>query len=694
MENIPQGFGASVFNDAVMREILPKDTYRVLKKTITDGSALDASVANVVAAAMKDWAVQKGATHFTHWFQPMTGITAEKHDSFIAPSYNDGVIMEFSGKELIKGESDASSFPSGGLRATFEARGYTAWDPSSYAFIKDNTLYIPTAFCSYGGEALDKKTPLLRSMEALNTEALRLLKLFGVNAGRVYPTVGAEQEYFLIDEKHYRARRDLRFTGRTLLGARPPKGQELDDHYFGTIKERVKKYMRDLDRELWSLGIHAKTEHNEAAPAQHELACIYASANVATDQNQLVMDIMKKVARRHGLVCLLHEKPFAGVSGSGKHNNWSLSTDTGLNLLDPGKHPSENTLFLLILAAVVKAVDLHQDLLRISVATASNDCRLGTSEAPPPIISVYLGDGLLSCLEGAAKDEVRVNFKAGVDILPQFRKDTADRNRTSPFAYTGKKFEFRMPGSSSSVASPNLVLNTAVADVFAEMADRLESELGMGKSIEAAARELISKTVEQHRRIIFNGNNYSDEWAKEAAERGLLILPRTTDALAYMCSEKNIDLFARRRVFSETELRSRLDIYYENYRKTVKIEGYTMLEIVNKDVLPAAVAFAKELSDEISSVTNVLDVECAYERKTLAAVKKLTEDIAKRRDNLKYELERTRSVSVASVKAEYYAEKVRGAMESLRVSCDDLETLLPERHLPYPSYGTILFGVE
>lgn len=698
MENIPAGFGASVFNDAVMRERLPKDTYRILKKTITDGTGLDASVANVVAAAMKDWAVQKGATHFTHWFQPMTGITAEKHDSFIAPTFNDGVIMEFSGKELIKGESDASSFPSGGLRATFEARGYTAWDPSSYAFIKDDTLYIPTAFCSYGGEALDKKTPLLRSMEALNTESLRLLSLFGIKAGRVYPTVGAEQEYFLIDEKHYAARRDLRYTGRTLFGARPPKGQELDDHYFGTIKDRVKRYMRDLDQELWALGIHAKTEHNEAAPAQHELACIYASANVATDQNQLVMDIMKKVARRHGLVCLLHEKPFAGVNGSGKHNNWSIATDTGLNLLDPGKAPSENTLFLLVLSAIIRAVDLHQDLLRISVATASNDCRLGAGEAPPPIISVYLGDELLSFLENAdsrsASGSERVNFEAGVDILPQFRKDTADRNRTSPFAYTGKKFEFRMPGSSCSIASANLVLNTAVADVFAEFYEELSKRLAEGEDIDSAARALTVKTLKNHRRIIFNGNNYSNEWVSEAKERGLMILPRATDALAYMCSEKNISLFERRRVFSETELRSRLDIYYENFRKTVKIEGYAMLETVNRDILPSALLFERELAETVTAVSGALGCSCDYEISTLKRVKELISDISSRRDALRFELERTREVASLSVKAEYYAERVRGAMDSLRQSADELEVLLPERLLPFPSYGTILFGVD
>lgn len=700
MNNIPELFGCMVFNDSVMRERLPKDTYKLLKKTITDGRTLDPSIANIIAAAMKDWATQKGATHYTHWFQPMTGITAEKHESFISPTFNDGVIMEFSGKELTKGEPDASSFPSGGLRATFEARGYTAWDPSSYAFIKDETLYIPTAFCSYGGEALDKKTPLLRSMEALDRQGLRILQIFGTPASRVLPSVGAEQEYFLIDEKMYEERKDLKYTGRTLFGARPPKGQELDDHYYGAIKDRVKEFMRDLDLELWQLGILAKTEHNEAAPAQHELAPIYTTANVSTDQNQLIMDMMKKVAKQHGLVCLLHEKPFAGVNGSGKHNNWSLVTDTGINLLDPGKSPKDNAQFLLMLCAVIKAVDEHQDLLRISVCGAGNDHRLGASEAPPAIVSVFIGDDLFDILKAIETDTLyagkgREELEIGVHILPHFRRDTTDRNRTSPFAFTGNKFEFRMPGSSASIASPNVVLNTTVAESLRQYADEIEESLSSGGELNETLERTIKRTVAEHKRIIFNGNNYSPEWSKEAAKRGLLNLPTTTDALKTFITPENEELFTRHGVFSPAEMRSRRDIYYENYRKTVKIEGYTMLDMVNKDIMPAAIRYCRTLSESMNAQRDADPaLSCRAEHETLKRLSALTDELYTLRDELRSELVATQNYTVISEKAEYYSHSVVPAMKALREVADEIETLLPEENLPYPTYGKLLFGVN
>ncbi len=696
MDNVPEIFGCMVFNDAVMRERLPKDTYKLLKKTISDGSSLDPSIANIVAAAMKDWATSKGATHYTHWFQPMTGITAEKHDSFISPTVDGGVIMEFSGKELIKGESDASSFPSGGLRATFEARGYTAWDPSSYAFIKDDTLCIPTAFCSYGGEALDMKTPLLRSMEALNKQALRVLKLFKTPASRVIPSVGAEQEYFLIDREVYLKREDLIYTGRTLFGSRPPKGQELYDHYFGTLKERVKLFMRDLDEELWKLGILAKTEHNEAAPAQHEIAPVYTTATIATDHNQLTMEIMKKVARRHDMVCLLHEKPFKGVNGSGKHNNYSLVTDTGDNLFKAGKSPKDNTRFLLFLCAVIKAVHEHQDLIRISASSAGNDNRLGGSEAPPAIVSIFLGDELYSILEaiengtdtcGKSGEELEV----GVKILPHFKRDTTDRNRTSPFAFTGNKFEFRMLGSSSSIADTNTILNTVLAQSLCEFADELEKS----DDIECAARELLKKTVKEHKAILFNGNNYSEQWVREAEKRGLLNLPATTDALRYFDSEKNVELFEKFGIFSRAEVKSRLDIMYENYRKVVKIEGYTMLDMVNKDILPSALKYSKVLADTVISKKSVYeDIDCTAEHETLVKLSALTGELAKKRDALKDELIKTKTFTNIAAKAEYYRANVVKAMEELRETADEIEPLMAQELLPYPTYGQLLFSVN
>ncbi len=696
MGNVPEIFGCMVFNDAVMRERLPRDTYKLLKKTISDGSTLDPSIANIVAAAMKDWATSKGATHYTHWFQPMTGITAEKHDSFISPTVDGGVIMEFSGKELIKGEPDASSFPSGGLRATFEARGYTAWDPSSYAFIKDDTLCIPTAFCSYGGEALDMKTPLLRSMEAVNKQALRVLKLFGTPASRVIPSVGAEQEYFLIDKEMYAKRKDLIYTGRTLFGARPPKGQELDDHYFGTIKERVKLFMRDLDEELWKLGIFAKTEHNEAAPAQHEIAPVFTTATIATDHNQLTMEIMKKVARRYGMVCLLHEKPFKGVNGSGKHNNYSLVTDTGDNLFNAGRDIKNNTRFLLFLCAFIKAVHEHQDLVRISASSAANDHRLGASEAPPAIVSIFLGDELTSILEalengtdscGKAREELEV----GVKILPHFRRDTTDRNRTSPLAFTGNKFEFRMLGSSASIADTNTTLNTILAETLCEFADELEG----ADDLDAAIRELLRRTVHEHKAIIFNGNNYSEEWVKEARRRGLLELPATTDALRYFDSEKNVKLFEKFGIFSHTEVKSRLDIMYENYRKVVKIEGYTMLDMVNKDILPSVIKYSKVLADEINAKkTACAELDCTPELELLKKLSVLTGEITSRRDVLKDELVKTRAYTVISEKAEYYRANVVKAMEELREAADEAEALMAEEYLSYPTYGQLIFSVN
>ena len=597
MDKVTGLFGSNVFNDSVMVERLPKDTYKILKSAIKEGKGIDSSIADTVASAMKDWAIEKGATHFTHWFQPLTGITAEKHDSFIVPTDDGHIIMEFSGKELIKGEPDASSFPSGGLRATFEARGYTAWDPSSYAFLKDDTLCIPTAFCSYSGEALDQKTPLLRSMEAINKQALRIAHIFGMNdVKKVTATVGPEQEYFLVDKKMYDKRPDLIYCGRTLIGAMPPKGQEMDDHYFGVLKPRIAAFMRDLDEELWKLGVLAKTEHNEVAPAQHELAPIFTTTNIAADHNQLTMEMMKKTALRHGLVCLLHEKPFDGVNGSGKHNNWSLSTDTGVNFLSPGKNPSENSLFLLTLAAVIKAVDEHQDLLRISVATAGNDHRLGANEAPPAIISMFLGDELTEILESIENgvhhdDAKRVKMTVGADIIPFIRRDNTDRNRTSPFAFTGNKFEFRMLGSASSISDTNVMLNTMVADVFSQFADRLEK----CDNVEKELHLIIKETMEKHKRIIFNGDGYSDEWQLEAKKRGLLNLKSTVDALPLLKSEDNIAMFERHGVLSRAEINSRVDIVLENYSKIIHIEALTLIEMMNRQVIPAISAYTDKL---------------------------------------------------------------------------------------------------
>ncbi len=695
MSSVPEMFGCMVFNDSVMKERLPKDTYKLLKKTISDGSSLDPSIANIVAAAMKDWAISKGATHYTHWFQPMTGITAEKHESFISPTVDGGVIMEFSGKELIKGEPDASSFPSGGLRATFEARGYTAWDPSSYAFIKDDTLCIPTAFCSYGGEALDMKTPLLRSMEALNIQALRVLKLLGTPAKRVVPSVGAEQEYFLIDKEDYLKREDLIFTGRTLFGARPPKAQELDDHYFGTIKERVKAYMRDLDEELWRLGILAKTEHNETAPAQHELAPVFTGATIATDHNQLTMEIMKKVAKRHDLVCLLHEKPFESVSGSGKHNNYSLVTDTGDNLFKAGKVPKDNTRFLFFLCAFIRAVHKHQDLIRISTASAGNDHRLGAAEAPPAIVSIFVGDDLMAILDSVEHGEKadvcnRDELEVGIRMLPHFKRDTTDRNRTSPLAFTGNKFELRMLGANSSIADTNTVLNTILAETLCDFADELES----ADNFDEALRALLQRTVCDHKSIVFNGNNYTEEWKKEAEKRGLLNLPATTDALKHFDSETNIALFSKFGIFSETEVHSRLNIMYENYRKVVKIEGYTMIDMVNKYILPAAMRYSRVLSDTITAKRSVdVLIDCNAELELLKKVSSLTSQLSIKRDELKVQLVKTTEFKDIAEKAAFYRSNVVSAMKELRIVADEIEPMLAAEYLPYPTYGKLLFSV-
>ncbi len=700
VSNIPEIFGCMVFNDSVMKERLPEETYKVLRKTIDDGRALDSAVANVIATAMKDWAIEKGATHFTHWFQPMTGMTAEKHDSFISPTKDGGVIMEFSGKELIKGEPDASSFPSGGLRATFEARGYTAWDPSSYAFIKDDTLCIPTAFCSFGGEALDKKTPLLRSMEAVNKQATRMLKLFGTDVKRVTPNLGAEQEYFLVDKSLYDQRRDLVFTGRTLFGSRPPKGQELDDHYFGTIKDRVKRFMRDLDEEMWRLGVVAKTEHNEAAPSQHELAPVFTTANIATDQNQLMMETMKKVAARHDLACLLHEKPFMGVSGSGKHNNWGLNTDTGINLLKPGKSPRDNIQFLVFLTAVIKAVDDHQDLLRISVATAGNDHRLGASEAPPAIVSIFLGDELYEILEAVENDSLynerdRVDFESGVNILPHFKKDTTDRNRTSPFAFTGNKFEFRMPGSADSVAEPNIAINTAVADALCCMSDLIEAKMASGKDFEDAVLEMLRETIKAHKRIIFNGNNYAQEWIDEAEKRGLLNLASTPEAIKLLNGEKNVALFEKFGVFSRAEINSRLEIMYENYRKTMKIEGYTMLDMVKRDIIPCALKYTRILSETVTAKRAVVpECPCNAEIKMIMKLSEATDSMSECCDELLCELVHAGKLQSKAEKAMYYRTNVFPAMQKLRAAADVAEPLLPSDVLTYPTYSKLLFSLN
>ena len=697
MSKIPALFGSMVFSDAVMKERLPAETYRDMKDAIRENRSLDRSVADIVANAMKDWAVEKGATHYTHWFQPLTGITAEKHDSFISPAPNGGVIMEFSGKELIRGEPDASSFPSGGLRTTFEARGYTAWDPTSPAFIKDGTLCIPTAFCGYGGQALDKKTPLLRSMEAINTQTMRLLRLFGMDCESVTTTVGAEQEYFIIDKEVYEQRKDLIYCGRTLLGALPPKGQELDDHYFGVIKPRVSAFMRELDERLWELGVLAKTEHNEAAPAQHELAPIFSTTNIACDHNQLTMELLKKVADRHGLVCLLHEKPFAGVNGSGKHNNWSLTTSDGINLLNPGKTPADNSLFLLVLCAVIAAVDENQDLLRISVATAGNDHRLGAAEAPPAIVSMFIGDelsGILDAYEqGVDYRSHRAPYmESGVGVLPHFRKDTTDRNRTSPFAFTGNKFEFRMLGSSISIGDPNIVLNTIVAESFRRFADELEG----AADFDAAVTEIIRRTVAEHKRIVFNGDGYSAAWEAEAEARGLLNLRSTVDALPHFVDEKNIELFSRHGVFSAEEMHARCDIMLENYSKIVNIEALTLIEMVEKDVYPAVLEYENTLCDAILAKKSTgLPVSVKTESDLLCRISALGDALYEKLGTLKAaEAAAAEKRGDALALALHDRKSVVAAMEALRAVSDELETAIPSEIWPYPSYGDLLFSVK
>lgn len=697
MAKVPEIFGSMVFNDQKMQERLPKSTYKALKKTIQNGEPLDLSVANVVAAAMKDWAVEMGCTHYTHWFQPMTGITAEKHDSFIAPNGEGQVIMEFSGKELVKGEPDASSFPSGGIRATFEARGYTTWDPTSYAFVKDGTLYIPTAFCSYTGEVLDKKTPLLRSMERMNTEAVKILHLLGKeDVTRVTTTVGPEQEYFLIDKDAYDQREDLIYTGRTLFGAKAPKGQELDDHYFGAIKTRVAAYMKDLDEELWKLGILAKTKHNEVAPSQHELAPIFTTTNIATDHNELTMEVMKKVAERHGLVCLLHEKPFAGVNGSGKHNNWSISTNTGENLLDPGKTPENNLQFQLFLAAVVKAVHEYQDLLRITVASAGNDHRLGANEAPPAIISMYLGDDLGELVDSIINDREYVSkgkqkMKTGVDVLPDFMKDTSDRNRTSPFAFTGNKFEFRALGSSLNIACPNYMLNTMVAEELSEFYDELKD----ADDLDAAIKALVKKVFTEHQNIIFNGNNYAPEWVEEAERRGLLNLKSLPDAMEHFLDKKNVDLFVKNKICSADEIRARYEIELESYSKQINIEALTMIDMAKKNILPAVTSYVRDLTDtalakkalsdaiptsvEEDLITSLSNKLVCFSKKTAELEEAVIKASDYSDDNLKY--------------AKYYRETVFALMQELRAVGDAMETETASEYWPYPSYGELLFGV-
>ena len=697
MDTVTGIFGSLVFDDRVMKAMLSVDVYNSLKKTIDEGASLNNDVANAVAEAMKEWATQNGATHFTHWFQPLTGVTAEKHDSFISPAPDGGVIMDFSGKELIKGEPDASSFPSGGLRATFEARGYTAWDPTSYAFIKDKTLCIPTAFCSYCGDALDKKTPLLRSMEALNKQALRILKLFkNTDVKSVRPVVGAEQEYFLVDKELYEKRKDLKFTGRTLFGAKPPKGQELDDHYFGVIKSRVAAYMSDLNEELWKVGILAKTQHNEVAPSQHELAPIYTTANIATDHNQLMMEIMQKVATRHGLVCLLHEKPFDGVNGSGKHNNWSLSTNTGVNLLKPGETPYENAQFLLFLCAVIKAVDDYQGLLRAAVATAGNDHRLGADEAPPAVISVFLGDELTAVLDAIENDKPysaaeKSVMKLGVHVLPKFTRDTTDRNRTSPFAFTGNKFEFRMPGSSDSIACANIMLNAAVSESLKFYADKLEG----AKDFEAELHDLIKDTIKEHKRIIFNGNGYDDEWLKEAEKRGLLNLRTTPDALPELVKEKNVKMLTAHKVYSATELDSRYEALLENYCKAVLIEARTMVDMANTDILPSVSAFSKKLGEAYAAKKSVSpELECKYEKSLVSELSALLDDAACDVKELSDTVAALADVKDYAKKAEIIKDSIIPEMAKLRKACDKAETLTSEKYWPFPTYGKLLFGVR
>ena len=696
MNSVTECFGSMVFNDSVMRQRLPKEVFQQVQRSIVDGRRLDSAVATVVANAMKDWAIEKGATHFSHWFQPMTGITAEKHESFLSPIGGGRVIMEFSGKELIQGEPDASSFPSGGLRATFEARGYTTWDPTSYAFIKDGILCIPTAFCSYGGEALDKKTPLLRSMEAINRQTMRVLKLFGNDqVTSVKTTVGPEQEYFLIDRAVYEKRKDLIFTGRTLFGAKPIKGQELDDHYFGTIKPRVAAFMKELNEELWKLGVMAKTEHNEAAPSQHELAPIFTTTNIATDHNQLTMELMQKIARKYDMVCLLHEKPFAGLNGSGKHNNWSICTNTGVNLLEPGETPYENAQFLLFLCAVIQAVDDYQDMLRISVASAGNDHRLGANEAPPAIVSMFLGTELENILTAIEFDEPYGNtkkelIKVGVHVLPKFPRDTTDRNRTSPFAFTGNKFEFRMPGSSASISGVNVVLNTAVAESLRQYADELEQ----ADDFESALHDLIQRVIREHKRIIFNGNGYDDSWVREAEARGLLNLPSTPDCVPYYLAEKNVALFARHRVYSETEIRARYQIKLENYCKVLHMEAQTMLDMSWKEILPATSRYVRELTETALAKRSLSpDTDCGFETtlaNTLGALTASAAGKVRALERVLNELPNTDSLTLAR----YYREHVLKAMDSLRVDIDEMERLTASSFWPLPTYSDLLFSVN
>ncbi len=698
MSTVSDYFGSLVFDDRVMKAMLSADVYQSLKKTIDEGASLNNDVANAVAAAMKDWAVEHGATHFTHWFQPLTGITAEKHDSFITPASDGRVIMEFSGKELIKGEPDASSFPSGGLRATFEARGYTAWDPTSYAFIKDKTLCIPTAFCSYGGEALDKKTPLLRSMQALNKQALRILRLFGnTDVKCVRTSVGPEQEYFLVDKALYEQRKDLVFCGRTLFGAKAPKGQEMDDHYFGVIKPRVAAYMADLNEELWKLGVLAKTEHNEVAPSQHELAPIYTTTNIATDHNQLTMEIMQKVAAKHGLVCLLHEKPFAVVNGSGKHNNWSMATDTGVNLLTPGETPYENAQFLLFLCAVIKAVDDYQDLLRVSVATAGNDHRLGANEAPPAVVSMFLGDELTAVLDAIENDapysgSEKTTMKLGVHVLPKFTRDTTDRNRTSPFAFTGNKFEFRMLGSSNSIACANIMLNAAVAESLKIYADRLENV----DDFETALHDMIKKTIKDHKRIIFNGNGYDDAWIKEATEeRGLLNLRTTPDAMPAMIADKNVKMLTAHKIFSPAELHSRYEILLENYSKTVNIEALTMVDMARKEILPAVEGYTKSLAETLAAKkVAVAGLPCKYETATITKLSELSDEIADATADLDSEIAKFQAIEDVTEAANDIRDVILGKMDALRAVCDEAETITAKEFWPFPTYSDLLFSVK
>ena len=696
MVGVEEYFGSMVFDDKVMKARLSDDVYAALQRTIQDGRSLNLSVANAVATAMKDWAVELGATHYTHWFQPMTGITAEKHDSFITPADNGKIIMEFSGKELVRGEPDASSFPSGGLRATFEARGYTAWDATSYAFIKDGVLCIPTAFCSYAGDALDQKTPLLRSMEAINRQAMRVLKLFGNDdVTSVKTTVGPEQEYFLVDKDVFNKRKDLLYTGRTLFGSKPPKGQEMEDHYFGVLKPRVQAFMKDLDEELWKLGVLAKTEHNEAAPAQHELAPIFTTTNIAADHNQLTMEIMQRLAKQHNLVCLLHEKPFEGVNGSGKHNNWSISTNTGVNLLEPGETPYENAQFLLFLCAVIKAVDDYQDLLRVSVATAGNDHRLGAHEAPPAVVSIFLGDELTDILEAIENDapygaKEKELLRVGVHTMPKFPKDTTDRNRTSPFAFTGNKFEFRMLGSASSVSAPNVMLNTAVAEVLSQFADELE----VANDFEAALHALIKRVIKEHKRIIFNGNGYDDEWLAEAERRGLLNLKTTPDALPYLVKEKNVALFTKHRVFTERELKSRYEILMESYCKLIHIEGRTMVDMAMKDILPAVSEYSQTLCNTLLSKKTVCEtLDCAYEKEMIEKVSKLSSAAYKHTKALEKALGNATQIRDITELGVYYKDKVLTLMKKLREKADALENIVSADYWCFPTYGDLLFGV-